>query len=266
MALSEVIKLRGKAKALGIAGYKAMSEKELTAAIAGSNGTASKTKSTKAVKTATKTAGKKTASAKSAPAKTAKRPTTGAKRGRPVGSKNKTTKTAVEKAPAKRGRPPGSGTKTAKVVKSNYHGGRNLIDNSTIDWTAEWTGAKSGVRAIIFKALKKNKGDKQKTFEMLLPDVTEIFPKNTRTGERYTKERRLALLRWNIGRVAFDFVIATGQHSVSKKFGTLGTGAGAKKPAKKAATKSAAKSGKAAPAKRRGRPPGSKNVKKSGRK
>jgi hypothetical protein len=267
MALTDVLKLRTKAKLLGVPGYKRMSADELRKAIGSANGSSTKTAAKTAVSKSVgrKTAGRKTASAKSAPAaKTAKRQTTGAKRGpgRPRKAvaapvKRGRPAKAAPKAPARRGRPAKTATNGAS---KNYHGGRNLIDDSAIDWTAEWNV--SGIRGEIFKALKKAKGDTDKTYDALESRATEFWKKN-RAGDRILKDRALAILRWNISRVKFDFVMATKQHKVSKKFGTLGTTAPkpktARKPTRTAAKPQRAAQSRTAAPKRRGRPPGSKN-------
>jgi hypothetical protein len=255
MALSDILKLRAQAKAKGVAGYKNMSADELKKAIGSINGSGSKTAAKSAVKsakstvsksagagrkTAAKTAGRKTASAKTAPAKTtAKRQSTGAGRKGAPSSTAKTTPKAHQPRKA-----------ASTGVSKDYHGGRNLIDDKGIDWTATWSV--SGIRGEIFKALKKFKGDTDKTFELLAPRATEFWKKN-RAGERITKENALRTLRWNISRVKFDFVMATGQHKPSKKFGTLGTGRGpakksapARKPAAKPASRQKAAQGRTA--------------------
>lgn len=257
MAMSDVMQLRAKAKARGISGYKAMNADELRKALGSSNGAGTKSAAKAAVSSAPvkgkKTAGRKTASVKSAPAKaTAKRQTTGAK---------KVAKSTPKAEQPKRGRPAKA---QVNGVSKNYHGGRNLIDNSEVDWTIPWEV--SGIRGEIFKALRKAKGDTDKTYEALKDRATEFWKKN-RAGERILKDRALAILRWNISRVKFDYVIATKQHKVSKKFGTLGTTEKLKKgkkstPAKAKAQKAAQKPTGA----KRGRPPGSKNKKTAGKK
>jgi len=220
MALNDILKLRAQAKAKGVSGYKTMSADELKKALGSSNGSGTKTAAKTAVsratakgtKTAVKSAGRKTASVKSAPAKTAKRQTTGARKSAPAKSAPRST------------------AKTAKAngVSKDYHGGRNLISNSDVDWTKEWNVG--GIRGEIFKALKKFKGDTNKVYDALAPRATEFWKKN-RAGERILKDRALEILRWNISRVKFDYVIATKQHKTSKKFGTLGTGRGTPKKA-----------------------------------
>jgi hypothetical protein len=257
MAFNDVMQLRAKAKAAGVAGYKAMNADELKKALNGSGSkTSAKTAVSKSAGSGRETAaGRKTAaSVKSAPAKTAKRQTTGARKAAP----SRTAKSTPKAEQPKRGRPAGSkSAKKTDGASSNYHGGRNLIDNSEIDWRANW--AVGGIRGEIFKVLRKHKGDTDKTYDELAPRAQEFWKKN-RAGERILKEQALNTLRWNISRVKFDFVMATGQHKPSKKFGTLGTGQG-KKTAPKSTQRKASpqKPAQKATGAKRGRPAGSKN-------
>jgi hypothetical protein len=275
--LQDTLKLRVRAKALGITGYKRMTADELRKAIGSANGNSTGTKT--AAKTAVaksvgrKTAGRKTASAKSAPVeKTTKRQTTGVKTGgwqpgsrgripasatkaqvaehnrikaeREAGRPRKTAAAAPKRAPKAA---PAKAPAKSRVVKpanggKDYHGGRNLIDDSAIDWTKEWPVGPNTTRGKIFKALKRAKGDTRKTFEALKDQATDFWTEN-RAGEKIKPDRALEILRWNISRVKFDFVMATGQHKPSKKFGTLGTTGkrAASKTARKAASKAAPK-------------------------
>jgi hypothetical protein len=288
---SEMIALRRQAQKANVAGYKSMSVEELRSALASGktatvtkDGAKSKRKSAAVVKTATK---RKTSSAKSAPAAKstkkgeAKRPTTKRKstpkaekpkRGRPPGSRNKAKATATRKPAAR---------------KNGEGGTRNLIDTSAIDWSAEWSGGSTGIRQIIFKALKKRKGNRKKVFEDLQDQAVKMWPKDGQ-GRKRSKASAEAMLKWNISRVAFDFVMATGQHKIAKdnahhsraqangsgkamaapkKRGRpKGSGKSTTKPASrqkasqgraKASSKTAAKkTGKSKPTGKRGRPPG----------
>lgn len=238
-----MIKLRAKAKTLGIEGYKGMSSSELSEAVKKSEGkkgstgtTAAKSASTngrkrgsgaavksavkKAASTVTKKAttkkstGRKSASAKSAPAK-AKRPTTGAKRGGSTAKKSTTTRSS-----------------------SNGNAGRNVIDNSKIDWTAESNVGASEPRATIMKWLRKFKGDVEKVYNKLEGDVATLYKANKRTGEKYTQAKRKELLRWHISRVKFDFVMDSGQHEKSTNR-TNASGSTARKSASTKTAKSA---------------------------
>jgi hypothetical protein len=226
------LEIRAKAKQLGIEGYKAMSASELQDAIKNHG------KSEKAAPAKKKGAAKKSA----APAKS-------------VSKKSSAKKTAKKSAPAKaekvakkRGRPAGSKNvkKAVKVTKPKADGpsGRNLIDDKSIDWKAEWSGGQRGNRQTILKAVRKFRGNVDKCFELLKPDAQQLFKTSPTTGKKYTKAEAEALLRWNISRVKFDFVTGTGQHEAStNRKNTVSK-------AKKAASKPAAK---------RGRPKGSKS-------
>ena len=65
------------------------------------------------------------------------------------------------------------------------------------------------------KALRKHRGNYNKVYDALKGQARKMFPKSSKTGERYTADKSRSQLRWYIGRTAFDFVTATGQHQKS---------------------------------------------------
>lgn len=201
------------------------------------------------------------------------------RRGRPPGSKNKTTR-AKASAPAKRGRPKGSTTRKAK--SSNGNGGRFLLGKINWSKVGNWNPREGTVPDQIVNALRKFKGDRDKAYKALRPKLKSLVPPSTRAGRKRSQSEREDYLRYLISRNAWAFAMATGQHEASSnraEYGTAGTGEGKFKPARKNARKSttrkaapkrtAAKRGPGRPkgsrnapkpaAKRRGRPPGSKN-------
>lgn len=93
--------------------------------------------------------------------------------------------------------------------------GRSIIDNNAVDWTAESNVGRTGKRAEVLDALRKFKGDKARVFE-LLEDKARTYYKGR---SKHDAERMLV---WLIGRVAFDFVVKTGQHEKGSRdgFGT----------------------------------------------
>lgn len=129
---------------------------------------------------------------------TAKRPTAAAVKGKATATKGKT-------APVK-ARSSAKSTITRKPAtrKANLPA-RVDIDNKAVDWKAEWGGGKTGKRADVMSALRKFKGDKAKVFTLLAPNARKYY-------KGRTKDEAERLLVWLIGRVAFDFVTATGQH------------------------------------------------------
>jgi hypothetical protein len=194
------------------------------------------------------------------------------RRGRPPGSKNKTTR-AKASAPAKRGRPKGSTTRKAK--SSNGNGGRFLLGKINWSKVGNWNPREGTVPDQIVKALKKVKGDREKAYKALRPKLASLVPPKTRNGRKRNQAEREDYLRYLISRNAWAYAMATGQHQPSsnrQEYGTGGTGTGVfkRKGTRKAAPKrSTAKRGPGRPkgsksttkpaAKRRGRPPGSKN-------
>lgn len=244
MAPTDKIKLMARAKKLNIANYRTLTIAELEEAIqkaqGGSGKTAQKSASENgksagrktAQKTASKTAGEKSkpANAKSAPAKSAgrapaKRQTTGGK-----SSSRKVT--------------------TARPAARATDGvGRMEIDNSRIDWDAEWGGGKTGNRKLIMDALRRAKGDTGKVWNKLVDKAHSMYPK-TQDGKRRSKADAEKLLGWHVSRVKFDFVTQTGQHQgvVRSK---SGPNAIAQKPAQ--GTKSAGKGRKTASTSQGGR-------------
>ena len=216
---------------------------------------------------------------------------TGAKRGRPKGSKNspkavskktatvesdmteKQAKRIVKKYEGKRGRRPaeyheamsvlGNEPETVSKAKPkakksatknvNGNGGRHLLDG--IDWskTEGWNPREGSPPDRIIKALKKNKGDREKVFENLKSDIWDFMGKQKRNGEKRTKAEAEEMLRYRISRTAWQFGLQTGQHEVASdraEYGTAGTGQGTFKRGKSsgAAKKSTGKRGRPAKA------------------
>jgi hypothetical protein len=216
--------LRRKAKAAGVSASAirgASSEAELKALISGANGVAPrKSTARKAVRKAI--AVKKSRSAAKSPAAKSTR-----------GKAKRTSTTPARKSSAS---------------------GRNLIGSVDFNKTKGWNARNGSAPDTIIKALKKYKGNRDKAFEALLPDVWDFVGKMKRNGDKRTKQEAGEMLRYRISRTLFDFVNQTGQHKTATNRIEYGTGPHAKpkrgRPARKAA--------QTAP-KRRGRPPGSKN-------
>lgn len=274
MAPSESIILRAKAKSLNIAGYKQMSMDELRAAVAGSdNGaeaTVAKTNTSKRKSTGRKSAkgvAKKATTAKPAPAKStkrkpAKRKSAAAKKGTAKRQATGKAKPAVKRGRAKvttakrksttaKKRGTAKARSTQRKVKTlNAGGGRQMIDETQIDWTAESSvgnDAQSN-RGIIMKLLRSKKGNVQKVFDALADKAKSMYPK-TEDGRARSKDAAQTLLRWHIGRTRFDFVKSSGQHPEADN--PAYAKAARKRFGKAAPRKRAGASRKAAPAKGR---------------
>lgn len=225
MAQSEAIQLRAQAKDMGIDGYRRMSLEELRKAVGSGgsrrksgNSTGPKRKSAAAITRATgakRKTGTTAPAAKSTRGK-AKRPSTAGRKRGPGRPKGSTTKTQRGTSTRKQTR------STPRVSAKADAPGRNPIDGKSVDWSQLWGGGKTGNRGEIFKLLRKYKGNKQKVFDALSDRVLKMYPRNKRTGERYTKADALKLLRWHIGRIAFDYVMATGQHEISENRAAYG--------------------------------------------
>lgn len=214
---SEVIKLKARANELGVSGWKTMTVAELKTAIGAAEGMSAlkPAKSSARKSTVTKASGRKTASS-STGRKSAAKPKPAAK---PAAKRTATGSGSRSKAPVKSASRKVAAGKTppvanVKPTRGAYRPGRNTIDNSQIDWQAEWAGGKTGNRAIVLKSLRKFKGNKDKVFNALQPNAQAMFPKDD-NGKKRSKASAEALLRWTIGRVAFDFTTGTGQHKVS---------------------------------------------------
>ena len=135
------------------------------------------------------------------------------------------------------------------------------IDNKTVNWKADWNGGSKGKRGIVMESLRKHKGDKDKVFAEVKRYATKWYADK----DKHAADR---MVRWLVGRVALDFVKATGQHESGVR-AAYGTSAkpndvrrrearastrpkARRKPAGKPATgRTASAKGKAAPAARK---------------
>lgn len=151
-------------------------------------------------------------------------------------------RSATAKAPAKR--------TTAKRPATNSNGngdaGRNLL--GTLDFTATdgWNPRVGSAVEVIFKALKKARGDVDKAFDILVPNIAEFVGAKKQDGTKRTKADRENMLRYRISRTKFDFAIKTGQHEIATARVEYGTGPYAStrakgKPARTTRTRAAAK-------------------------
>lgn len=219
---NEKVLLKAKASQLGIEGYRTMSLDELKAAVANASGSTSapvkgkssangakdKSASKTAVSTATKgktaPAKGKSTSRKTAPAK-GKATAAKGKASRAASTKTKTTKVAkghpgktkrapVKRAPAKR-----------KTVSARVD-----IDRSKIDWRVESNVGRNGKRAEVMAELRRRHGNYDKVHDALEHRAKAFYPGKT----KHDAER---MLRWLINRVAYDYVMVTGQHKKGQR-------------------------------------------------
>jgi hypothetical protein len=237
--------LRKEAKAAGIPAKAirlAGSAAELSALIA-SNGKPRKASAVKAVKAAKKSVVKKA-----------------------------TVKSAAKKAPAAKSTK-GKAKRPSTTRPKAGDTGRALIGDVDFNATGEWEPRKGSAPDRIIRALKKVRGNRDKAFDLLVPDLWDFMGKVKRNGQKRTKAEAHAMLKYRIARTLWDFCLKTNQHDKATNRIEYGTGPNAKpksKRAKKAAVTTPKKRGrpkgsttKATTGKRRGRPPGSKNVPKA---
>lgn len=178
------------------------------------------------------------------PVKKATRTTTAKAPARKVTRKatpvKRTTKPAAKKpvpakAPAVR--------KTAKrPANKNGNGdaGRNLLGSLDFTNTDGWNPRAGSAVDVIFRALKRTRGDVDKAFAILVPNIADFVGPKKQDGSKRSKADRENMLRYRISRTKFDFAIKTGQHEIATARVEYGTGqyatTRAKKPVRKAAT------------------------------
>jgi len=222
---NEKILLKAEANRLGIPEYRKMGLDELKAAIAtAKTGTKGKGKATaepngdkgKAAATTVVKGKPKTETTSPAKGKTTTAPAKG------KSTKQKTTAKKPSAAPGKAKRaatpkPKPTTTKakgkktTAKPRATKALPARVDIDRTQIDWRAESNvGNRGGKREEVMAELRKRKGNYDKVFEALAHRAKSFYPGKT----KHEAER---MLRWLINRVAFDFVMSTGQHEPGER-------------------------------------------------
>lgn len=211
-----VLKLKKQAVSLGMDKDEARSanRKALESFIAN----AGSTKSSK--KGATKKAAKKTA--KVAAKKTAKVNS-------PKAAKTKT-------APAKASKPK---SKTNTKRTSSNSDGRHMIGSLDFSKTDGWNPRDGSPVALIFKTLKKCKGNVEKATDILMPEVSSLLTSvKGPDGKKLGKELLRNRLKYRVNRTKWEFATRTGQHTQSENRVEYGTGeyATSRKPARKAST------------------------------
>jgi hypothetical protein len=212
---TDVLKLKKQAISLGMDKSQARSANRSTleAFIA----KAGKPKSSGVAKKKGTTVAKK----KAAPAKKGNRPTGKAKA--PAAKKSATT------GKAKR-------ANSRKVVNSG-NGGRHVIGSLDFSVTEGWAPREGSPVAVIFKALKKCKGNVDRTFDALAPNYRDFVSARKADGSKRSKDEMLTMLRYRINRTKFQFALQTGQHQSSTERVQYGTGDYASTRKKKATPK-----------------------------
>lgn len=239
MAPATLNKLRQKAKKLGVSAkeIRGADREELQTLIEQQSNGNSKPAKKSAVKKASKAVAKKSAK-KSAPAKSSN-----------------------AKGTAKR--------QTTRKATTEPKGGRNTLDGVNFSEDDGWNPRPGSAPDRIIKALRKFKGNRQKTYEFLLPEIGDFVKSKKSDGTAWDKGEgpgtRKGMLKYRIARTAWQFALQTGQHEASDnrvEYGTGGTGSGIFKPASKR-NKTKAAPAKATKARSKGRKSGARKGRKA---
>jgi hypothetical protein len=175
--------------------------------------------------------------------------------------KAKAVKASAKRVPAAKSRKGKAKRPAISRAKTNGKSGRNIIEGIDFSITDGWNPRPGSKPDQIIKALKKARGNRQKAFDALEPNVWDFVSKTKRNGQKNKREDAEQILMYRIHRTLYDFAKATGQHTSSTNRIVYGTGPNASKQTQRKLAKSRAKA-PAAPTKAkrgRGRPKGSKN-------
>jgi len=207
--------LREKAKSLNIPAkqIRTADRDELEALIEKASDNGSPRKKNVAKKAVRKAVRKSTVAKKSAPARSQKSGT----------AKRQTTRKAA------------SNGNSGYVAK----GGRNTLDGVDFSDHEDWNPRPGSAPDRIIKLLRKFRGNRDKVYDALLPDIGDFVKNKKSNGEAWLKGdgpgSRKGMLKYRISRTAWQFAVQTGQHEVADNrvdYGTGGTGEGIWKPAK----------------------------------
>lgn len=180
-------------------------------------------------------------------------------------SKKTTSKKTVKKSADKKSAP--AAKKSAKTGKAKRRStksdsGRELIGSIDFTMTEGWNPREGSPVARIFKALKKAKGNVDKTVDALMPEIDKLVSKAKPDGTKRTKDEKRALLKYRVNRTKWEFATRTGQHSASENRVQYGTGEYAQSTKKAARKASSVKRATPNTSKKRGRPKSKKTAKK----
>jgi len=164
--------------------------------------------------------------------------TTAAKKKASTSSTTRKKAAPAAKKSASTGKAKRAAVKPKAKRNSSNDGGRNMI--GSLDFTVEdgWNPRANSPVAVIFKAIKKTKGNVDKAFDILAPNVRDFVSTKKADGTKRTKDEMHKMLRYRINRTIWQFAMQTGQHEASTNRVEYGTGDYAsktRKPARKAA-------------------------------
>ena len=123
--------------------------------------------------------------------------------------------------------------------QTSQDGGRNMVGSLDFSVTEGWNPREGSPVAVIFKALKKNRGNVAKTVEQLLPNVKDFVSSKKKDGTKRDKQEMRNQLLYRVNRTRWEFARRTGQHDPSENRVEYGTGpyAQANKPKKRSTPK-----------------------------
>ena len=178
----------------------------------------------------------------------ASKPKAGATKKKAVAKKKGATKKA---APAKKGaakknskasKPAAKkNTKTPKRAKASDGDGRHMIDSLDFSETEGWNPRDGSPVSVIFKALKKNRGNVDKTTDQLLPNAKDFIGMKNADGTKKDKAKVRNDLRYRVNRTKWEFATRTGQNEKSENRIEYGSGAYAQRNKKASRPKASKK-------------------------
>jgi len=151
------------------------------------------------------------------------------RRGRPPGRKTAISKSASSKslpaAKSKSGKAQRTTSATASTraytkKEREKSDGRYTLEGVDYTQTDGWNAREGSVPDRILKSLRKHKGDRQKVFIQLLPEIGKYVKPLKQNGQRRNKAEMQAMLKYRIARTDWDFALKTGQHKQSPNWGT----------------------------------------------
>lgn len=144
-----------------------------------------------------------------------------------------TTPTRKTRTPAKKAAAVKKSTPTPKA-SPNGDAGRHVLGSINYNDIEGWNARPGSIPDLIIKSLRKHKGDRERVFNALVPDIWDYVGRKMADGSKRTQASAEDMLRYRISRTAWDFAMKTGQHEKSTNRATYGEGT-RKAPAKKAA-------------------------------
>lgn len=203
--------LKREALKAGMKDARGASRDELEAFLSGGKKSTS-AKKTVAKKVPVKKATTRKASTRQAPARKAPTARKASARKAPARA---TTRKAATRATASTRKATTKAT-SKSTAKSNGSNGWSRVEK--LDWVGydkeAWNPRDESVVGIIFKSLKKFRGNRTKTFDALKSQINTLAPKTSRLGNKRTKAEQENWLRYRINQTVHNFATKTGQHQV----------------------------------------------------